>query len=383
MCCVCPCPSTYPPTHPTNQQTNRPDKDGDKKDGDGASAASGGSGSGGGGYSTLYEVSVLRSPAVVHLYRVIEYGRRFYRHLIFSSDAGLSLHSFDRKELATLNDRTRFVGGTTNETSPPGFSMVITRNLYSSVGLQAFIPHRLLTGLLPSAILDAYDFWQNEDDSLIGYPRREEGGAGASASVGREHGQTVVKVDLVKDNSQDTTGFGNSRALGMVRRIAVESETDFADLKWEARADNTLTLLNVLYSPQGPLRQLVAVISRLEDVSHVLVWTKTPLKAPNEPCAIHVVELPRLGLTFRAKEVVPGDPATRLYCDDYDGYFISNVRSPALERLAEGLPHSIILENADHDLFLLVAAAKPGESAGWWCVGGFGWFVCMTDGRTD
>ncbi len=301
---------------------------------------------------------MLRSPAVVHLYRVIEYGRRFYRHLIFASDAALTLHSFDRKELATLNDRTRFVGGTTNETSPPGFSMVITRNLYSSVGLQTFIPHRLLTGLLPSAILDAYDFWQNEDDSLIGYPRRrEEKGDGGPRG---EHGQTVVKVDLVKDNSQDSTGFCNSRALGMIRRISVESETDFADLKWEARADNTLTLLNVLYSPQGPLRQLISVMSRLEDVSHMLVWTKTPLKSPNEPCAIHVVELPRLGLAFRAKEVVPGDPATRLYCDDYDGYFISNVRSPALERLAEGLPHSIILENADHDLFLLVAAAKPG-----------------------
>lgn len=45
------------------------------------------------------------------------------------------------------------------------------------------------------------------------------------------------------------------------------------------------------------------MIGRLEDMSHVLVWTKTPLRQPNEPCTIDVVELPRLGLTFRAREV--------------------------------------------------------------------------------
>lgn len=307
-------------------------------------------------YVTLYEISVLRAPPVVHVYRVIEHGRRFYRHQIFTSDASLSLHSFESKDLAQLHGQTRYVGGSSAQTSPPGFSMVITRNLYSSQGQQTYIPHRLLTGLMPSAILDAYDFWQNEDDSLIGYPKRREEGAA------KEIGTTLIKIDLVKDNSQDTTGFCNSRALGMIRRIYVDSEVDFVDLKWEQRASTALTLLNVLYSPQGLLRQLINVMSRLEDLSHVLVWTKSPLKAPNEPCAIDVVELPRLGLTFRSREVIPGERMTRLVCDDYDGYFISNVRSPALSRLAEGLPHSIILENADHDLFLLVAAAKPGKS---------------------
>lgn len=50
-------------------------------------------------------------------------------------------------------------------------------------------------------------------------------------------------------------------------------------------------------------QSLINVIGRLEDMSHVLVWTKTPLRQPNEPCTIDVVELPRLGLTFRAREV--------------------------------------------------------------------------------
>ena len=67
----------------------------------------------------------------------------------------------------------------------------------------------------------------------------------------------------------------------------------------------------------------------------------------------------------------PGDRTARLYCDDYDGYFITNVRTAMLERLAEGMPHSILLENADHDLFILVAAAKPGKATDTtWAPGG-------------
>ena len=50
-----------------------------------------------------------------------------------------------------------------------------------------------------------------QDDSLIGYPKRKEEGAP------KEHGQAVVKIDLIKDTSQDASGFCNSRALGMIR----------------------------------------------------------------------------------------------------------------------------------------------------------------------
>jgi hypothetical protein len=45
-----------------------------------------------------------------------------------------------------------------------------------------------MSGLLPSAILDSYDFWQNEDDGLIGYPRRKEDG------TVKEQLQSVIKV---------------------------------------------------------------------------------------------------------------------------------------------------------------------------------------------
>jgi hypothetical protein len=71
-------------------------------------------------------------------------------------------------------------------------------------------------------------------------------------------------VELVKDNSMDTTGFCNSRALGIIRRVSVENEAEFEEATKEPRPENTLTLLNVLYSPQAsthtrtaPLRAIV------------------------------------------------------------------------------------------------------------------------------
>jgi hypothetical protein len=75
-----------------------------------------------------------------------------------------------------------------------------------------------------------------------------------------------------------------------------------------------------LPAPQGQLKNVTSIFSRLEDLSHLLVWTKAPIKAPNEPCSVDVVELPRLGLTFRSRESAPGEKAARLYCDDYDGW---------------------------------------------------------------
>lgn len=41
----------------------------------------------------LKEVVVAKDPPVVHIFDVVEHGRRFYRTLAFSSDAALSLVS--------------------------------------------------------------------------------------------------------------------------------------------------------------------------------------------------------------------------------------------------------------------------------------------------
>lgn len=56
----------------------------------------------------------------------------------------------------------------------PGSSIVISRNFGSTnADHQTYIPNRLLKGLLPEALVDDYVFWQNADETLIGYQKKE------------------------------------------------------------------------------------------------------------------------------------------------------------------------------------------------------------------
>ena len=43
---------------------------------------------------TLCEVLVIRDPPTVHVYEIVEHGRRFYRTLVFTSDVVNCLHDF-------------------------------------------------------------------------------------------------------------------------------------------------------------------------------------------------------------------------------------------------------------------------------------------------
>jgi hypothetical protein len=118
----------------------------------------------------LKEVVVFRDPPVVHVYDVVSHGRRFYRTLVASSDNIFCLHDMPCT-LFLQGETPKFVAGDPRKMVPPKPSLVITRNLTKNLGTQMFIPNRLLHGLLPAALLEAYVFWQNDDDSLTGYPR--------------------------------------------------------------------------------------------------------------------------------------------------------------------------------------------------------------------
>lgn len=58
--------------------------------------------------------------------------------------------------------------------TPPAPSLVITRNFgNASDCLQTYVPSRFLRGLIPDCLLYDYTFWQNTDDSLVGYQKPE------------------------------------------------------------------------------------------------------------------------------------------------------------------------------------------------------------------
>jgi hypothetical protein len=121
-----------------------------------------------------------------------------------------------------------------------------------------------------------------------------------------------------------------------------------------------LTLLNALYAPAGSfLRNVANVFSRLDSFAHLLIWTTERVIKDDMDVIPDVIELPRLGLTFRRKN-------KKLYCDQHAGYFVSDLieSDTRLQSLASGMPNSLLLENKTGDLQLVVSAlASPFRSS--------------------
>jgi hypothetical protein len=298
---------------------------------------------------------------------------RRYRTLVFTTDVGFCLHEM-RPTPILDGQKPMFFAGDPTKKEKPKPSLVISRNLTKEIGLQTHVPGRFLTGLIPSVLLENYVFWQNEDDSLSGYQRVDT----------RDHTKQLemVKVRLFKDPGEDLTGFGISEAMGIVQKFAVLDGTETLVERTKGgligtvdTAQPVLTMLNLLYTnPNTEIRELTKVINRIENLSHVLVWTREPVTETKSPCSIDIIELPRLLLTFESKKVtdhktVQSDgrrvsfsskTVSRLFSNEHRGLFISNTQSPCLGQLLKGLPHSVVLENEHEELFILLpATAKP------------------------
>jgi hypothetical protein len=93
---------------------------------------------------------------------------------------------------------------------------------------------------------------------------------------------------------------------------------------------------------------------RLEELSHVLVWTSASVTSEGSEATVDLLELPRLRLTFRARAE---GGSVRLYCEQHEGFFITNRRSGDVMRLLDGVPNSLLLEHHDGGLSVLVSAA--------------------------
>ncbi|CAM9378337.1 unnamed protein product [Chrysoparadoxa australica] len=214
------------------------------------------------------ELVVLRDPPAVHVYNILDHGRRFYRSLVFSSDATLCLQHLPPSGVVQDSDSgAHLAAGNPFEPTPTGPSLVITRNLYQEVGVQTFVPERLLrqVGLLPSALLEQYHFWQNSDDSITGVPRfanqarrghsktgrsvlvrtplvetlaaptnqpspvvstaeKQERESLEAAIAGMGSNVSLLRITLFKDKSNDATGMGHSGAFGCIKRVRLNLE---------------------------------------------------------------------------------------------------------------------------------------------------------------
>jgi hypothetical protein len=335
---------------------------------------------------TLKEVVVYRYPRVFHIFNVVEYGRRWYRQLIFSSEPDLSLHEM-KMSRQELNQTILECSGDSSKMIDSALSLVISKDaLEEGSGKLTYIPSRLLSGLMPSSLLNQYNFWQHEDDSLTGYMPVLE----SNKSVTR----SMLKVQLRKIGGSDMEGFCNAVADAHISRIVIAdgnpSQTD-NEKEFDSRPDTSkpieylVNLMSVLsqyvkkYNNNGDsvgpvsrikelvdfdgetatLHALVRLVLRLDCLANVLAWSKSDPSQPNATISIDTIELPRLRLTFEKKVSTAG--IVQYVCVEQTGMFLTGYDdSLRFADLLQGLPRAVLLSNADNEYFVLLPAiAKP------------------------
>lgn len=163
--------------------------------------------------------------------------------MIFSSDPICSLHNL-KMESFHLNKKLLQCCGDPSVKYQPGTSLIINRYVNDDVvNAQTFIPLRFLYGLVPTALLQNYNFWQNADDSLTGYmPIKSQSNTARS----------IVRVELNKTGHPDTSGFGLSAANALVSRIFTLEDPNIKDLDFYTVPD-----------PEKPIMYLVNILKVL------------------------------------------------------------------------------------------------------------------------
>ncbi|KAK7249807.1 plasma membrane protein [Aureococcus anophagefferens] len=412
------------------------------------------------------EIYAFRDHAVVHVYDVFSHARRFHRALVHTTDTRFTLKEMQPELPPPCGAGDPFESLGPNEAT----SVAVMRDHDHAGNLsltrETYVPTRLLAGQLPEALLDAYEWWQDEGDDLVGYPPSTRGDAAAGgaaagrdgprAAAGRGRAATagprpaateaeafVVRVALKRElpllaAALPWLGATVRRVpLALARRAAraaraacsrasalptpkalvelppIESRAAGADhgertpyamavaaiaklverhapehvvaavgaLAPESRFETVGSLcaavdaalpagsggdvaehrlLNLLLAKEGSeLHSVARTLSRVDNLSSILAWTAaTTRDEPDaEPTyAISVVELPRLKLSFAER-------GGKLYSLDHAQLAISNVSNAMTKSLIRGLPHSLLLANANDELTVLLPSVRVTRPA--------------------
>ena len=176
----------------------------------------------------------------------------------------------------------------------------------------------------------------------------------AIAATRRRHAPAFSSLGVLEDRVRiEAKKMAEAAAAGGADTAAA----DAVDLN-----EGADVLVNLLYAPnKSRLYSLMRVLSRIENLSHILVWSKASAlgvdversqKVVEACCSIDRVELPRLKLTLNVRQDLSG--VLRLYSMDHADLFVSNERNAFLTDALRGIEHSLILSNAKAELQVLV-----------------------------
>ena len=332
-------------------------------------------------------IVVFKHLRMVHVYNVYSHGRRFYASLEYTTDVRFTLRAMQ----PSIDDRQnpwpaweRHGAGHPYAEYPDPLSVVILRAAdvhdNQSGSQETFIPSRLLYGIVPSALLDTHQWWQDERDVLRGYPTEGEGHLLIMELEERKDQNALRTPSVVAhirrlpltppETPPPTTAAAPVKVLDEEeRKEAADAEDDdvvdpsLVTKVTKTLAEEELQLVDLLYAPpDSQLASLARTISRVENLSHVLAWTKTSglqrrgFDIVGE-VVIDLLELPRLKLNFASRKDEKG--VMRLYSLDHVTLFITNERSALTSKLISGLPHSLLLSNANGEVMVLVPSIHP------------------------
>lgn len=123
--------------------------------------------------ATFKEIVAYREHHVVHIYSLVTHGRRMYRKLIFTSSSRIALHGFPLNISPDDGPKDPLLlraAGDPRERQVNGGTLVVLRRNLALNGTEKFVPPRLLQGVVPSCLLEAFRFWLGHDNKLRGEP---------------------------------------------------------------------------------------------------------------------------------------------------------------------------------------------------------------------
>ena len=359
-------------------------------------------------HGAWYVLEALPARKVLHAFQLVEVGRCTRRVQVFSSDARFCLAPLNPRLMDKLDYLSHVCQYQTKNImashgaglAPGAASLIVSRSpLRAAVademvpvnaggdaeppeaaletpnmggvvapsavaGGETMVEAKFLTGIVPAALLDLFQFWKREDpltNTTVITGHRVLGTDSATPSAAAADGR-VLEIRVVGDafslgGAVHATGAGigagagaqlHTSSAGDDRATVVVRSVD------EVSHRRPLVLVDVMRAPPRSLLGRIADwVTRLDCLSHVLVWSFSDAR-PGEELEVNLIEFPRLGLSFKAAAgSAGGDP--RFECVEHSGTWVSDLRSDAVNAHFAGLPHGVLLQDASNAQHLLVS----------------------------
>eukprot|EP00466_Bigelowiella_natans_P012371 jgi/Bigna1/86051/estExt_fgenesh1_pg.C_70337 len=294
---------------------------------------------------------------LVKVWALRERGRRIVRELIFSSDARCSLMDLKTQRVVKQAYPVGLTPGQDwgvewprnlrhcagrvweeNQDLKWRSSIVITRDRVDGKGREEFVSSAALKGVIPYTLTENFSFWRPEGEPLIEGTRR------ANDITPDTLLQYSLSISLLENRDR--------HALGSVNKVMARVEaTDLNDPK------RKMLLIDIsLASKDSFAYRLGRVLTRLDNMSHILVWTENTSAKSWQQCNICLIELTRLRLSFVPRNTPTG---VKLFCREISGLYVSDLRSPTIRHQISCLPNSLLLQNSGNELYILASNARP------------------------